>query len=395
MKQILTIGFIVLSSVFFCCKKGSSGSNESTPVPSSMTSSTLRTSTPTTSPLQWQLCIGTKADDYGNAIARAGDGGYFVAGNTVNDGYLAKLNSNHQVANTVTISGTGVETINSIVPTDDGGCMIAGGTSSPETPGFFDSRDMLIAKFDVTGNMLWKKAIGLPGSQQANAIIKTTDGNFALTGYSDAQLPFIKIDPQGNILQQVYYSYSAATSANFGYAIAQASDGFVISGWTHVPNNAAENGMLLVKVFNNGTTSGARFYTGFDSHGFGITSNADNSQFAITGSNANLFVLKVDAQLNKITDQTFGAGDGRSIISTLQGYLIIGTQSNDLVALQVDNSLNVINNNSFGGGRNESGRSVVADTDGGYVVVGSTNSTNGVVSGNHGGYDMWTVKFKY
>jgi hypothetical protein len=398
MKKIFMILSVALSAFYFSCKKDSSNSGESTTTSTLANPSSLRTSVSTTSPLQWQVCAGTTADEFGYSIAKAGDGGYFVAGttNNNNDGYLVKLGSNHQVMNSVVVGGSGVESLHGIVPTDDGGCLAAGTTSSPETPGFLDANDILLAKFGANGNIEWKKAIGLPGTQQANAIIRTSDGNFVLTGYSDTQLPLIKIDPQGNPLQQSYYSYSSATTANFGYGIVETTDGYIISGWTHVPNNAAEDGLLLVKTSTDGTTSKlARFYTGFDSHGWGIASNATRTEFAVAGNNGNLVVLKVDAQLNKISDKTFNNIDGRTIITTSQGYLVVGTQSNDLLALRIDNSLNAISSNTFGGGRVETGRGVIADSDGGYVAVGTTNSTNGVVSGNHGGNDIWTVKFKY
>jgi hypothetical protein len=36
--------------------------------------------------------------------------------------------------------------------------------------------------------------------------------------------------------------------------------------------------------------------------------------------------------------------------------------------------------------------SIQQTSDGGFIVAGSSNSTNGDVSGNHGGYDYWIVK---
>jgi len=36
--------------------------------------------------------------------------------------------------------------------------------------------------------------------------------------------------------------------------------------------------------------------------------------------------------------------------------------------------------------------SVKQTSEGGYIVAGATQSTDGDVSGNHGGYDIWVVK---
>lgn len=47
---------------------------------------------------------------------------------------------------------------------------------------------------------------------------------------------------------------------------------------------------------------------------------------------------------------------------------------------------------SLGGSGDDEASSVQQTTDGGYIVAGYTNSTNGNVTGNHGGYDFWVVK---
>jgi len=47
----------------------------------------------------------------------------------------------------------------------------------------------------------------------------------------------------------------------------------------------------------------------------------------------------------------------------------------------------------LGGSGYESGRSIEQTTDGGYILIGSTDSDNtGDVGPNHGGYDIWVVK---
>ena len=47
---------------------------------------------------------------------------------------------------------------------------------------------------------------------------------------------------------------------------------------------------------------------------------------------------------------------------------------------------------SLGGTGGEQAYSIQQTSDGGYVVVGKSNSTNGNVTGNHGKYDYWVVK---
>ncbi len=47
---------------------------------------------------------------------------------------------------------------------------------------------------------------------------------------------------------------------------------------------------------------------------------------------------------------------------------------------------------TYGGSGDDIARSIQQTTDGGYIVVGYTNSNNGNVSGNHGKNDYWIVK---
>ncbi|MCL2009110.1 MAG: flagellin, partial [Synergistaceae bacterium] len=47
---------------------------------------------------------------------------------------------------------------------------------------------------------------------------------------------------------------------------------------------------------------------------------------------------------------------------------------------------------SLGGSGYEGASSIQQTADGGYIVAGSSNSTDGDVSGNHGGYDYWIVE---
>ena len=46
----------------------------------------------------------------------------------------------------------------------------------------------------------------------------------------------------------------------------------------------------------------------------------------------------------------------------------------------------------LGGSRDDSAHSIQQTSDGGYIVAGFTDSNDGDVSGNHGGWDVWVVK---
>jgi len=48
----------------------------------------------------------------------------------------------------------------------------------------------------------------------------------------------------------------------------------------------------------------------------------------------------------------------------------------------------------MGGSGSDRASSIRQTADGGYIVAGSTESTDGDVSGNHGASDIWVVKLE-
>ena len=95
----------------------------------------------------------------------------------------------------------------------------------------------------------------------------------------------------------------------------------------------------------------------------------------------------------------------RQVVSTLDGgSLIVGRSSSvdldfgvglggaDGVVLKLDSSGEMEWFNRYGGSDDDSLDDVVALSDGSCIVVGSSESADGDLSSNHGGYDFWILK---
>lgn len=107
----------------------------------------------------------------------------------------------------------------------------------------------------------------------------------------------------------------------------------------------------------------------------------------------------------------YGGTDGEEskIIkqTTDGGYIIIGDASSvngdvsghhgngDIWIVKTDNMGIIQWQKCYGGTSWEIGYSIDQNSDGGYILTGMTNSNDGDVSGNHGGYDIWVVKIDY
>ena len=71
-----------------------------------------------------------------------------------------------------------------------------------------------------------------------------------------------------------------------------------------------------------------------------------------------------------------------------------GFASTDIWVIKIDSSGNILWQKCLGGSGNEIAYSIAETSDNGIILTGKTNSTDGDVTGNHGGYDLWVVKLQ-
>ncbi len=119
-------------------------------------------------------------------------------------------------------------------------------------------------------------------------------------------------------------------------------------------------------------------------------------------------VIKLRADGTVKWQKTYG-GPGSDVAQSIQqtsdlGYIVVGTSSsttgdvsgnhggNDIWVLKIDSAGTIQWEKSYGGTADESGASVQQTKDKGYIIGGTTSSANGDVTSNHGGYDYWALK---
>jgi hypothetical protein len=69
-----------------------------------------------------------------------------------------------------------------------------------------------------------------------------------------------------------------------------------------------------------------------------------------------------------------------------------GHGGSDLWVVKLNTTGNIVWAKTYGGSNNEGAESIQQTSDKGYIVAGYTNSNDGDVENNHGGYDCWVVK---
>ena len=123
---------------------------------------------------------------------------------------------------------------------------------------------------------------------------------------------------------------------------------------------------------------------------------------------SDVWVLRLDAEGNVLWYHTFG-GSGYELANAVcqtedGGVLVVGETNStngdildplgglDAWVLCLSASGELLWRHNFGGSLDDVGRSVVATDDGGFVVGGISLSTTGHVPGNQGGSDAWLFK---
>ncbi len=113
------------------------------------------------------------------------------------------------------------------------------------------------------------------------------------------------------------------------------------------------------------------------------------------GTNGDVWLIKTDSYGNEVWNKTYGGereDRGLCVQQTRDnGYIISGYtysygKGGDLWVVKTDYYGNILWNKSFGGRGYEEGASVLETNDGGYILVGETQSYG------HGNSDVWLIK---
>ncbi|WP_271769962.1 fibronectin type III domain-containing protein [Aquimarina algiphila] len=149
--------------------------------------------------------------------------------------------------------------------------------------------------------------------------------------------------------------------------------------------------------------------------GYIVAGTANSDDGDVGGNNdadgyigGDYWVIKLNNSGDMIWETNIGGNSdeaGNSIQQTTDGgYIVVGfTDSNDqdisgdtsfadFWIVKLDGSGNLVWETNYGGSGNEEATSVDQTLDGGYIVAGFTSSSNGDVGGNNGGIDYWVIK---
>lgn len=342
--------------------------------------------------------------------------------------------------------GSKNESAKTVVKTPDNGYAVFGYTQSDDGDvtnkqnGLFD---YWLLKFDTANNLQWQKTFGGSDDDRGTDIIQTVDGGFAIFGFSQSadgdvtenagasDFWILKLDGSGNISWQKSFGFSGADD---GISIIQTNDnGFLITGTLDV---TASGGLgnsksfakkhvggdyWAIKLNATGNKQWSKFYGGtFTDTPYDVIQTNDNGYILVGSSDSNdvdisnnkgsydFWVIKISETGTLIWEKSFGGteiDEARAITNSNDGnYIIVGdTRSNnldvsenqgaaDLWVIKMSPFGNIIWEKTFGGTSFDVARSVSKTQDGGFLISGSSRSSDGDVSNNNGQNDAWVLK---
>jgi hypothetical protein len=289
----------------------------------------------------WQKSYGGSAHEYAVKTIKTNDNGYAFVGNSEsNDGdvssnhggsdlWVVKTDASGVIQWSKLYGGTLDEEGIDIVQTSDDGFMVVGWTDSNDgdVTGHHgtSNSDMWVLKLTSAGAITWNKCFGGTYDDDAKAIAVTQNGDFYVAGSTSST--------DGDV------SGIHGTSPDF---------------W-------------VIKINSTGTLLGQKCVGGTDyEEGINMSITADNGCILC----------------------------GRS--SSTDGDAVGAHGSSDMLIAKLNSSLVVEWSKCYGGTQTEECNSIVQLTDGSYVALGYTSTqNNGDVTGHHGSQgsdDFWLLK---
>ena len=346
----------------------------------------------------WEKTFGGPCMDHGHSVRQTHDGGFILAGSVdvscasyIYDMYLVKTDQNGEELWSNTFGGAGDELAYSVVEAHDGGYIIIGETDSIGA----GNSDVYMIKTDKVGNEVWSRTFGGTDWDFAYHIEETDDGGYIIVGntysFGAGSIDFylIKTDKDGNELWSRAYGTSTLDLAMEGH---QTDDGgYIIVGQTEVDWVSTDYDVYLVKTDENGNELWSRSYgAANDESGQSVHQTTDGG-YIIAGDiwtlsfvDLDFLLIRTDENGNELWSKNFGIyrnDSANSILQTLDGGFIFtgfsefdAAYRTDLVLVKTNRAGEMLWYERYGGHFWDDGEYLERTDDGGYIVVGTTNS---------------------
>lgn len=379
--------------------------------------------------IDWSEHYGGSANDIPNQMITTNDGGFAIIGSTGStdedvssnagngDVWLIKIDNSGNLQWEKTFGGSEGDNGYGIVQTSNNDFLFVGLTRSSDgdVSNNHGDADIWILMVDQNGNMIWEKTYGGSDYESPDDIIKSADGGFIISGFSqstdgdfdDLGSWVFKIDANGNLdwkkeFEPGHGPLIPLDGNTFAFGISNSlykldeTDGSII--WQNDYNvpNSQDNLIILNGVRGNNS----------DILLIGLKLGTDQAEFP---------ALRVNSSDGNVIWNNVYSYDYSSPTSVAIGVDILPLSNGNFLLLAdsyrigdpndvgknnwlilTDENGDVLSENHFGGSGIEFTNqiyfdkgSIVKTQSGDIAIVSRTTSSDGDVPGNYGGDDFW------
>jgi outer membrane protein assembly factor BamB len=304
----------------------------------------------------WSKTYGGSADDKAYTVLQTGDGGYLVVGSTGSYGaggldmWLVKTDVSGDLQWSKTRGGSNDDVAYSAIQTSDGGYALAGYTKSFGA----GMEDFCLVKTNSAGDLTWVRWWGGGSTDIAHCVVQTWDGGYAMVGYTDSigasrDFCLVKYDSDGNFLWYKTYDHLSSLHRDAAYSIVQTArdGGYAMAGQTVLGTSDEPYGWFVK------------------------TDSAGNIEYSADGISGDCVYSLV---------QTSDRG--------YTGYTIAGASNGDFWLARPPHAPGEWGEwyRTYGGAGTDEGYCIRQLSDGGYVAAGQTASYG------DGSDDFWVIR---
>ena len=298
-------------------------------------------------------------------------------------------NSEVEIEHIKTLGGSKNESAQAVTNTTDGGYAILGYTQSKDgdiTNKSNESYDYWVIKYDTTNQLQWQKTYGGSGDDRGADLVQTSDGGYAVIGKSKSN----DFDVSENAGFDDFWITKLTENGAISW---EKTYGFAGSDTPNSIIQTNDNGFLLTGVLDVSASNGQ-----------------GNRQTTMSQRHAggDYWVIKLNANGEREWSNYYGGSFTDTAYDAIQteddDYIIAGSSdSNDVDisntnggydywVIKISSTGSLIWEKSFGGSEIDEARAICQTSDGNYLIVGDTRSDDLDVSQTNGAADLWLIK---
>ncbi|MCF8244389.1 MAG: T9SS type A sorting domain-containing protein [Saprospiraceae bacterium] len=278
--------------------------------------------------------------------------------------------------------------------------------------------------------IIWEKSFGGSYNDYSYAVIQCSDGDYLSVGSSSSfnngneDVFIVKMSSEGTLIWQKTFGGSNDDYATS--AIQTEDGGFLIGATTNSSDGDVTlahglSDIWLIKLSSIGELEWQKTYGGSSSEccpdivqsddggfTFATKSKSNDGDISIHYGSFDAWVVKISQDGDIEWEKTFGGSefdDIGAIRKTSGGnYIIIGSTAStdgdvtgnhgggDVWVLKLDSLGNKLWQKCYGGSEVDGGSDIIETSSGSFICVGSSRSNDGNVSENNGSEDVWVFK---